>query len=154
MRATLAGLIAGLLFGIGLSLGGMTDPAIVLAFLDLAGDWNPQLAFVMGGGLIVTFIGYRLVMRRPTPLWDSRFMTPAARRIDAPLLGGALVFGIGWGLAGYCPGPAVASVASARGAVIAFVIAVLVGMIAVRIARRASGRSAQRAAIQTAAADG
>lgn len=154
MRATFAGLIAGLLFGVGLSLSGMTDPAIVLAFLDVAGAWNPQLAFVMAGGLIVTFVGYRLVARRPAPLWESRFATPSATRIDTPLLAGAVVFGIGWGLAGYCPGPAVASLAGLRGGVFAFVAAMLVGMIAVRIARRPSGRAVPAAEPQTASADG
>ena len=95
MRATFAGFIAGLIFGVGLALGGMTDPSIVLAFLDIAGAWNPQLMFVMAGGVAVTFVGYRMAARRPAPLWDERFFTPTATRIDAPLVGGALLFGIG-----------------------------------------------------------
>lgn len=153
MRSAFAGLIAGLVFGIGLALGGMTDPAIVLGFLDIAGAWNPQLAFVMAGGVIVTFIGYRLVAHRPAPLWDTRFVMPSATRIDAPLLAGALVFGIGWGLAGYCPGPAIASLASARGGVAVFVIAMLAGMAAVKIVRSASGRQSKPTEVP-AAADG
>jgi len=153
MRSAFAGLIAGLVFGIGLSLGGMTDPAIVLGFLDIAGAWNPQLAFVMAGGVIVTFIGYRLIARRPAPLWGERFVMPSATRIDAPLLGGALVFGIGWGLAGYCPGPAIASLASARGGVAVFVIAMLAGMAAVKIIRSPSSRQSKPTEVP-AAADG
>ncbi len=144
MRNALAGLIAGLLFGAGLALGGMTDPAVVTGFLDIAGAWNPQLMFVMAGGVIVTFIGYRLALKRPAPLWDERFALPSASAIDKPLIGGALIFGIGWGLAGYCPGPAVASLGSGSSQVIAFVIAMLVGMIVVRAGR---GRSAPQPGI-------
>jgi len=136
MRSPLAGFIAGLIFGVGLALGGMTDPSVVLAFLDIAGAWNPQLMFVMAGGVAVTFVGYRMAARRPAPLWDERFFTPTATRIDAPLVGGALLFGIGWGLAGYCPGPAIASLSSPYGGVAAFVVAMLAGMIAVRMIRR------------------
>ena len=151
MRTTLAGFIAGLVFGVGLALGGMTDPSIVLAFLDIAGTWNPQLMFVMAGGVAVTFVGYRMAARRPAPLWHDRFFTPSATRIDAPLIGGALLFGIGWGLAGYCPGPAIASLSSPYGGVAAFVVAMLVGMIAVRMIRRPGTRSLS--ANLTAAAD-
>src|SRR6185295_8570122 len=87
MRSPVAGFVAGLVFGIGLALGGMTDPSIVLAFLDITGAWNPQLMFVMAGGVAVTFVGYRMAARRPTPLWDDRFFAPSATRIDAPLIG-------------------------------------------------------------------
>jgi len=152
MRSILAGFIAGLLFGVGLALGGMTDPSIVLAFLDIAGAWNPQLMFVMAGGVMVTFIGYRMAARRSAPLWDERFFTPTATRIDAPLVGGALVFGIGWGLAGYCPGPAIASLGGPYEGVAGFVVAMLAGMIAVRMIRRPGAQSL--AAELPAAADG
>ena len=151
MRATFAGFIAGLIFGVGLALGGMTDPSIVLAFLDIAGAWNPQLMFVMAGGVAVTFVGYRMAARRPAPLWDERFFTPTATRIDAPLVGGALLFGIGWGLAGYCPGPAIASLGGPYEGVAGFVVAMLAGMIAVRMIRRPG---AQTLTTLPAAADG
>ena len=108
---TLMGYIAGLLFGLGLAIGGMTDPARVLNFLDILGDWDPTLIFVLGGAVVTTFIGYRLVWKRGTPWLGSRFALPTRRDLDARLLGGAVLFGIGWGLSGYCPGPAVASIA-------------------------------------------
>jgi uncharacterized membrane protein YedE/YeeE len=152
MRATLAGFIAGLVFGIGLALGGMTDPSIVLAFLDFAGAWNPQLLFVMAGGVAVTFVGYRMAARRPAPVWDERFFAPTATRIDAPLIGGALLFGVGWGLAGYCPGPAIASLSSPYQGVATFVVAMLAGMTAVRMIRRPAPQTT--AAQMPAAADG
>jgi uncharacterized membrane protein YedE/YeeE len=98
----LAALIAGLLFGLGLSLGGMTDPAVVLGFLDIFGHWSAQLAFVMGAAVLTTALGYRLVLRRAGPLLEPTFQLPTARRLDARLIIGAALFGIGWGLAGYC----------------------------------------------------
>jgi len=135
MRDTLTGFLTGLLFGAGLSLGGMTDPAVVRGFLDIAGDWNPALAFVMAAGLAVTYLGYRLVFRQNRPLWARSFSLPTATAVDGRLILGAALFGIGWGLAGYCPGPALASLAGGRWEVAAFVAAMLVGMIAVRFAR-------------------
>ena len=110
MRRALA-LLAGLLFGLGLILGGMTQPAVVLGFLDVAGVWNPQLLFVMAGAVATTAIGYCLLNRWRQPLFEKAFHVPSERRIDLRLLGGAAVFGIGWGLAGYCPGPALVSLA-------------------------------------------
>ncbi|HEX5305471.1 MAG TPA: DUF6691 family protein [Dyella sp.] len=112
MKITLA-LVAGLVFGLGLSLGGMTQPSVVLGFLDLFGAWNPRLAFVMGGAVLTTAIGYRLVLRRGRPLFEPRFQLPTATAFDARLIGGAALFGIGWGIAGYCPGPALASLTAA-----------------------------------------
>ena len=124
----LLALAAGLLFGAGLALGGMTDPAVVLGFLDVAGAWNPALAFVMGGALAVTFVGYRLVLCRAGPLLAGRFSLPTAHAIDARLLGGAALFGVGWGLAGYCPGPALASLPAAHLGTAVFVLAMLAGL--------------------------
>src|SRR5262249_3777785 len=138
MSDVLPGLIAGLIFGLGLCLSGMTDPSVVLGFLDLAGAWNPTLLFVMGAGLTVTVIGYRLVFGRGRPLWSARFSLPAGTAIDMPLICGAAIFGVGWGLAGYCPGPAVVSLASGRTDVFAFVIAMVFGMVAVRWMRPAT----------------
>ncbi|SDL01559.1 hypothetical protein SAMN05192555_102187 [Franzmannia pantelleriensis] len=107
----LAGYVAGLLFGLGLAISGMTDPARVLGFLDLAGAWDPTLMFVLGGAVATTFVGYRLAWARGKPLFEASFQLPTRRDLDARLLGGAALFGIGWGLSGYCPGPAVASIA-------------------------------------------
>jgi len=132
MREILAGMITGLIFGLGLCLSGMADPAVVLGFLDIAGDWNPALAFVMAAGVVVTFLGYRLLVPKTRPLWASGFSLPSAKAVDAPVLSGAAIFGVGWGLAGYCPGPAVVSLASGRPAVFIFVAAMAAGMIFVR----------------------
>jgi uncharacterized protein len=131
-RDILAGLLTGFLFGLGLCLSGMANPAVIIGFLDLAGDWNPALLFVMAGGVVVTFLGYRMMFARGRPLWALSFQLPSATAIDAPLLSGAVLFGIGWGMAGYCPGPAVVSLASGRPPVYVFVAAMLAGMILVR----------------------
>jgi uncharacterized protein len=132
MTDILAGLIAGFIFGLGLCLSGLADPSVVQGFLDVAGAWNPALLFVMGAGLTVTLIGYRLVFGRGCPLWAPCFNLPTSTGIDTPLILGAVIFGIGWGLVGYCPGPAVVSLASGRTEVFVFVIAMITGMIAVR----------------------
>ncbi len=142
MTQIIAGLIAGLVFGIGLAVSGMTDPAVVLGFLDVAGAWNPALAFVLAGAVIVTFIGYRVVLKRPAPVLAPRFSLPAATAIDRELVGGAALFGIGWGLAGYCPGPAIASLAALNRGTLVFVIALLIGMAAVRFVRSTRARPA------------
>ena len=136
MRSLISGLISGLIFGAGLALAGMTDPAVVLGFLDVAGAWNPALAFVMGGAVIVTFAGYRLVRRRGRPVLAASFSWPTATQIDRRLIGVAALFGIGWGLAGYCPGPAVASLGSGAPGVVAFVVAMLFGMVLMRMIAR------------------
>ena len=132
MGEILAGLITGLVFGLGLCVSGMANPAVVQGFLDLAGAWNPALLFVMASGVTVTLIGYRLVLQRGAPLWAAKFRLPTAVALDPPLVSGAAIFGVGWGLAGYCPGPAVVSLASGRAEVVVFVVAMLAGMIAVR----------------------
>ena len=132
MRELIAGLSTGFIFGLGLCLSRMTDPAVVQGFLDVAGAWDPTLIFVMGGGVAVTFVGYRFVLHRKQPLWAPKFSVPSGGAIDVPLIAGSGIFGIGWGLSGYCPGPAVVSLASGRRGVILFVAAMAVGMIAVR----------------------
>lgn len=104
-------LLAGLLFGAGLILGGMTQPAVVLGFLDLFGAWNPRLLWVMAAAVATTAVGYRLLLRRRGPWLASSFQLPAPRPTDRRLLLGAALFGIGWGIAGYCPGPALVSLA-------------------------------------------
>ena len=124
----LTSLLSGLLFGIGLIVSGMINPAKVLNFLDLAGTWDPSLAFVMAGALMVTWIGYRLVLARQRPAFAPQFRIPTLRDIDTPLIAGAACFGIGWGLGGFCPGPAVTGLALLANGTLVFVPAMLVGM--------------------------
>ena len=124
---SLTALLAGLLFGIGLIVAGMTQPAVVLGFLDIFGAWNPRLLFVMGGAVLTTAIGYRWVLKRPTPWLASTFALPAARDIDRRLVAGAALFGIGWGVAGYCPGPALVSLGSGMPSVVVLVAAMAAG---------------------------
>ncbi|MFN3616729.1 MAG: DUF6691 family protein [Aquabacterium sp.] len=123
----LMGLIVGLLFGLGLAVSGMTDPLKVQNFLDVTGTWDPSLALVMGGAVVVTFIGYRLAWKRGQPWLDQGFHLPTATAIDRKLVVGAAMFGVGWGLAGYCPGPALATVALGNTEVWWFVPAMLAG---------------------------
>ena len=120
-------LLSGLLFGCGLDLAGMTQPAVVLGFLDVFGRWNPQLLFVMLGAVLTTAIGYRLVLRRARPLLEADFQWPTARRPDARLLGGAALFGVGWGIAGYCPGPALASLSAAYPSLLGLLVSMVAG---------------------------
>jgi uncharacterized membrane protein YedE/YeeE len=127
-------LIAGVIFGAGLAVSHMTNPAKVLAFLDVAGAWDPTLAFVMGGALAVTAAGYRLVLRREHPVLDVSFHVPTRRDVDARLIGGAAVFGLGWGLAGFCPGPALAALASGNSFAFVFAAALVAGTLVARLA--------------------
>ena len=120
-------LFAGLVFGIGIAVSGMMDPAKVLNFFDVAGTWDPSLAFVMGGALLVTFIGYRLVWRRSAPLFGGRFQIPGATAIDGRLIGGSALFGVGWGIAGFCPGAAIPALGTGRWEVVLFLVAVIAG---------------------------
>jgi uncharacterized protein len=124
---SLMGYIAGLLFGLGLALAGMTDPARVLGFLDIFGAWDPTLMFVLGGAVVTTFIGYRLVFRRERPMLGEAFQLPTRQDLDVRLIGGSALFGIGWGLSGYCPGPAVASIAGLTAPLFAMLIAMVAG---------------------------
>lgn len=120
-------LLTGLVFGIGIAVSGMMDPAKVLNFFDIFGTWDPSLAFVMGGALSVTFVGYRLAWRRETPLFEARFQVPNAKTLDGKLIGGAALFGIGWGIAGFCPGAAIPALGTGRWEVALFLVAVAVG---------------------------
>lgn len=129
----LAGLIAGLVFGLGLVISGMADPAKVLNFLDVAGTWDPSLAFVMGGAIFVTLPGYALLRRRASgPLFAQRFRWPTRSDVDAPLLGGAATFGLGWGLSGFCPGPALTALTLGATGTLVFVPFMVIGMWAAR----------------------
>ncbi|MBB3809222.1 DUF6691 family protein [Pseudochelatococcus contaminans] len=125
-------LLLGLLFGVGLIVSGMANPAKVLNFLDVFGTWDPSLAFVMGGAVLVAFIGFRFVLARGRPVFDTAFHLPTKRDIDNPLVLGAALFGIGWGLGGFCPGPAFASLGVGATGTYVFVPAMLVGMWAAR----------------------
>jgi uncharacterized membrane protein YedE/YeeE len=118
----------GLLFGIGLIVSGMTDPGKVLGFLDLAGNWDPSLLFVMGGATLVAAIGFGVARRRGRTLFGAPVRLPAATAIERRLVIGSLVFGAGWGLAGFCPGPALASLATGRGEPLLFSLAMIAGM--------------------------
>lgn len=131
MRLLISYLI-GLIFGIGISISGMANPAKVINFFDIAGAWDPSLAFVMGGALIVTFIGYRFVLTRPAPVLATGFLLPTRRDLDLPLLGGSAIFGIGWGIAGFCPGGALPALGTGRSEVVLFVAALVAGIIAAK----------------------
>lgn len=137
MRAALAlALVAGALFGAGLAVSGMADPQRVRGFLDLFGAWDPTLAFVMGGALIPMTVAWRIRKRMPSPIAAGTFALPTARDLDPRLTGGAALFGIGWGIAGLCPGPAIADLALAPGPATIFVLAMLGGMILHRLLPR------------------
>ncbi|MBS3652540.1 YeeE/YedE family protein [Pseudaminobacter sp. 19-2017] len=124
----LVNLMLGLLFGAGLVVSGMSDPAKVLNFLDLFGTWDPSLAFVMGGAVLVAFTGYRLVLSRGQPIVGGRFHLPRKTDIDARVIAGPAIFGIGWGLGGFCPGPALTSLGLAAAGTLVFVPAMILGM--------------------------
>lgn len=122
------GFLSGLVFGLGLVISGMANPAKVLNFLDLAGSWDPSLAFVMGGATVTAFIGYRLVWRRQAPVLEQTFDIPKSRSIDRPLVTGAALFGIGWGIGGFCPGPAWTALPLLAPGTLIFLPAMLVGL--------------------------
>ena len=124
----LAALLCGILFGIGLAISGMTDTAKVLGFLDLFGSWIPDLAFVMGGAVCVTLVSFRFILRRSAPLLSENFKLPGNNAIDGRLLAGAAIFGIGWGIYGYCPGPAISALVYLDVKTVIFVVAMLMGM--------------------------
>ena len=126
---TAAAFVCGALFGVGLAVSQMLNPAKVLAFLDVFGEWDPSLAFVLGGAVTVMALALRVIMRRPRPLFDSRFHLPARDAIDGRLVTGATLFGLGWGLVGLCPGPALAGLVLARGELLVFVAAMVAGML-------------------------
>lgn len=127
MKSLAAALISGILFGLGLSVAQMVNPQKVIAFLDVTGRWDPSLALVMGGGVLVTALGFPWILRRDRPLWAPGFSLPIQHDIDRDLLVGAALFGIGWGIAGYCPGPAIAALIIHPTETIPFVLAMLAG---------------------------
>ena len=137
MRAAI-NFIAGLIFSLGLLISGMANPAKVQNFLDLAGTFDPSLIFVMLGAVVVTLIGYLFVLRRPRPLLAERFLVPSLKDIDGSLVVGSGLFGIGWGLAGFCPGPAITSLPLLAKGTLIFVPAMLIGIGLARILTQAS----------------
>lgn len=128
--------VCGLLFGAGLAVSGMTNPAKVLAFLDVFGDWDPSLAFVMAVALAVSAVGFAVARRRSRPWRAAAFAIPTRRDLDRRLIGGAALFGVGWGLVGLCPGPALANLSRGSGDVALFVAAMLAGVALHRLATR------------------
>jgi uncharacterized protein len=128
MKQTAAAFICGVLFAVGLGVSGMTQPAKVTAFLDFFGAWDPSLAFVMVGAIAVYAIGYRLVIKAPKPLLSDAFQIPTLRKVDVRLIAGAGIFGLGWGLAGFCPGPALTSLVSFQVEPVIFVASMILGM--------------------------
>lgn len=124
--------LIGLIFGVGISISGMANPAKVLNFFDIAGTWDPSLVFVMGGAVVLAFFGYRIVLRRPAPVLDAKFHLPDNPRIDARLLGGSALFGVGWGIAGFCPGGALPALGTGQIDVFVFVAALIAGIFAAK----------------------
>lgn len=131
MRIIIAYLV-GIVFGVGISLSGMANPAKVINFFDFVGTWDPSLIFVMGGALVTTFIGYRFVLKRPMPVFDRKFLLPGSNAIDGKLLTGSAIFGVGWGIAGFCPGGALPALGTGRIEVILFTAALVAGIFAAR----------------------
>ena len=132
----LIAIVAGILFGAGVTVSGMVNPMKVLNFLDVTGIWDPSLAFVMAGGLMLTLIGYRFIFKRSEPLFESSFKLPTTKSVDAKLVLGAACFGLGWGLSGLCTGPAIASIAFGRSETYLFVAAMAAGMVLTKFVQR------------------
>ena len=136
MTRLITALIIGAVFGIGLAISGMLNPIKVVGFLDVSGDWDPSLAFVMGGGILVNVIGHRFVMKRKAPIQCATFSMPTSTNIDKPLVIGSVIFGVGWGLAGLCPGPVVASLLLNGQAMLPFFGLMIAGLLVGRIVMR------------------
>lgn len=140
MKQSIIALIAGIIFGLGLSISQMTDSARVLGFLDITGVWDPTLMFVLGGAVGVTVIAFRFILRRPQPFIATKFQLPTNNSLDRQLLIGSGLFGIGWGIAGYCPGPGVTSLVQGSGNSFLFMFALIGGILAHRFVTNANSR--------------
>jgi uncharacterized membrane protein YedE/YeeE len=143
-KSDLAAFAAGALFAVGLAISGMARPEKIIGFLDVAGAWDPSLAFVMIGAIGVYFVAHRIVVRRPSPIFDERFHLPTRKDIDGRLVAGATIFGIGWGLGGFCPGPGIVSAGSGSLSALVFVGGMIGGILVENavLRRRASAASA------------
>lgn len=139
MRSTLVSFASGAVFATGLAISGMTQPGKVTAFLDFTGQWDASLSFVMAGAILVYSIGYRLSTKRPKPIFSDSFRIPTLRKVDRPLAVGSALFGVGWGLAGFCPGPALTSLVSLRFEPTLFVFSMLAGMVLYEWTQRRKG---------------
>ena len=133
MQQQIITLVSGIIFGFGLGLSQMMDRDRVLGFLDVTGDWDPTLLFVLGGAVTVTVIAFRFVLRRSHPLFADKFSLPTRKDIDLPLLGGATLFGLGWGIGGYCPGPGITALVLGVWNPVIFILAFVVGSITFRL---------------------
>ena len=140
MKNNLAALIVGVIFALGLGISGMTRPEKVIGFLNVFGGWDASLAFVMAGAIGVHAIAYRLIRRRSSPLFSTQFYVPTSKELTPSLLVGAVIFGVGWALAGYCPGPAITSLASFQTRPVMFVVAMILGMLIFRIYQAVSSK--------------
>jgi uncharacterized membrane protein YedE/YeeE len=136
MTRLITALIIGAVFGTGLAIAGMLNPSKVVGFLDIFGDWDPSLALVMGGGVLVNAIGHRFVMKLKAPIQCATFSMPTSTKFDKPLVIGSVIFGVGWGLAGLCPGPVVASLLLSGQAILPFFGIMIVGLLVGRIVMR------------------
>ena len=155
MPAILASFICGLIFGAGLLISGMNQPEKVLGFLDILGAWDATLAFVMAGAVAVSAVGFALARRSAAPVFAARFSWPERRDIDAPLVTGAILFGIGWGLVGICPGPALVNLAGFSLPIVVFVVAMVLGMLGYELwQRRNVAESAPQSSLVATASDG
>ncbi len=141
MRTLVSALGAGFVFGTGLWISGMANPKKVLGFLDITGNWDPSLMLVMGGAVAVTLLGFRLVLKFPSPWLQKEFQVPAKSHIDSSLLGGAAIFGVGWGIAGYCPGPAITALSTLSMESVVFVAAMIAGGLAHRALAGSSAKA-------------
>jgi len=141
IKQSFVALVVGLIFGMGLIVSEMVNPAKILAFLDVAGDWNPSLAFVMGGALITTGIGYTLIFFRKRPVLSSDFLLPVKKEIDGKLVMGAVLFGIGWGISGLCPGPALTALTIGSTDIYVFLFAMIIGILGFKVIKSSIGQN-------------
>jgi hypothetical protein len=144
MKTILAAFLCGLVFSAGLVISGMTETQKIKGFLDIFGDWDPSLAIVMAAAIVVTFLGYMVALRRSAPVFAARALWPTRKDIDTPLVAGAMMFGIGWGLIGFCPGPAIVDLSTGAAPVILFVVAMAIGMVAQNLLGRRQPSAAVR----------
>ncbi|KLN61605.1 hypothetical protein WH96_04470 [Kiloniella spongiae] len=141
IKQSFVALIVGVVFGLGLIVSGMVNPAKILAFLDVAGDWDPSLAFVMGGALITTGIGYRLIFFRKRPVLSPDFLLPVKKQIDSKLVIGSVLFGLGWGITGLCPGPALTALTIGSTEIYVFLFSMSVGIFGFKFVKQCLGHS-------------